>query len=380
MNEWNDHSRFTYNKTINYINDNQKSTFFPTNAHNWDDYFYDSKKQNPKEFYKKNTNEFYSKLELRNFIVPKSACSTIPWVLNTPKSVREFAVFEAHKNLSSALTNLKNNNIQHFDIGFKSKKSIKWTIGLPKESIKCYGRTLGIYEERTTNFRIKTTEQINKVEHDSTIHFDGLHYYIIVPYEVERKTNNTNNWFVSMDPGIRKFQTLYCPDEDSYVMIGNRSSEKLYEKLEKLDFLCSKVSNKRNKISKLKIRERIQNLQKEVHCKVSNYICNNYLNIYAPKLTKDNDIINKKRRKINSKTVRKMVVFGHCKFIERLKTKANEFTNVNLNIITEEYTSQTCLVCKELTKTSLEIFKCKNCNFTIDRDVLGSTNILLKNW
>jgi transposase len=49
-------------------------------------------------------------------------------------------------------------------------------------------------------------------------------------------------------------------------------------------------------------------------------------------------------------------------------------------VITEEYTSQKCLNCKKLTKTKDELFKCKSCNFTIDRDVLGSTNILLKNW
>jgi transposase len=54
--------------------------------------------------------------------------------------------------------------------------------------------------------------------------------------------------------------------------------------------------------------------------------------------------------------------------------------NVNIHIITEEYTSQTCLNCKNLTKTNNEIFICKCCNFTIDRDILGSTNILLKNW
>ena len=75
-----------------------------------------------------------------------------------------------------------------------------------------------------------------------------------------------------------------------------------------------------------------------------------------------------------------MVVLGHCKFIERLKTKAEEFTNVKIHIITEEYTSQRCLACNTFTKTNSEMFICKDCNFTIDRDILGSTNILLKNW
>ncbi len=70
----------------------------------------------------------------------------------------------------------------------------------------------------------------------------------------------------------------------------------------------------------------------------------------------------------------------HCKFIERLKTKAEEFTNVKVYVIGEEYTSQICLNCKELTKTSGETFVCKHCGLNIDRDILGSTNILLKHW
>ena len=31
-------------------------------------------------------------------------------------------------------------------------------------------------------------------------------------------------------------------------------------------------------------------------------------------------------------------------------------------------------------KNGKEIHKCNFCNLQIDRDVLGSTNILLKNW
>ena len=74
-----------------------------------------------------------------------------------------------------------------------------------------------------------------------------------------------------------------------------------------------------------------------------------------------------------------MVLLGHCKFIDRLKTKAEEFTKTKVNIITEEYTSQQCLNCRNLTKTSREIYFCKCCNYAIDRDILGSVNILLKN-
>jgi transposase len=73
-----------------------------------------------------------------------------------------------------------------------------------------------------------------------------------------------------------------------------------------------------------------------------------------------------------------MVVLAHCKFVELLKTKANEYDNVSVTVVTEEFTSQTCLNCKKRTKTSKELFVCGYCNLHCDRDILGSVNIFLK--
>lgn len=357
---WKDHHRYSYNKAINILNeDNERPLYNGIKP--------------------ENSNVFYSKLELRNLITPADACSRIKWILETPKAIRESAVFEASKNLKSAVSNLKNGHIKYFNLRYKLKKDLKWTIGIPKESLKIHENgDLGIYEERTTMFRIRTTEKINTIKNDCTIHFDGLHYYICIPKEVEIKTNNKYNWMCSMDPGTRKFQTIYSPDNDNYTVIGNRASTILYNNLIRLDKLLSN-KNSKNKLKILKLRLRIQNLQSELHYKSVNYLCENYKNIYIPKLTKENDII-KKERKINTKTVRNMVILGHCKFVERLKTKAETFKDVKVHVITEEYTSQKCFHCKKCTKTTLEIYKCKSCNFTIDRDMLGSTNILLKNW
>jgi transposase len=358
---WNYHHRYTYNKTISLLNEDTKRPLY-------------------KGVKPENSNTYYSKLELRNLIVPESSCSRIKWILNTPKAIRESAVFESYKNLQSAISNLKNGHIKYFNLRYKSKKLLKWTIGIPKESIKVYQNgDLGIYEERTTNFRLRTTEKIKEITNDCTIHFDGVYYYICVPKTIQMKRNDKSNWVCSLDPGIRKFQTIYSPDNDSYITIGEKASSVLYSHLLKLDKLLSK-KNSKNILKIKRLRLRIQYLQDELHYKSINFLCKNYKNIYIPKLTKGNDIIKCSNRKISSKTVRNMVVLGHCKFIERLKTKAEEFTNVKIHIITEEYTSQRCLACNTFTKTKAEMFTCKSCNFTIDRDILGSTNILLKNW
>ena len=361
---WSDHSRYSYNKAINFINNSssEKDIAFRN--------FYDTKPEN--------INVFYSDFELRDLITPKEVCSRIPWILQTPKGIREGAVFEAKENLRKCLTNFKNGHINHFKLRFKSKKNSKWTITVPHDSINVYEKAVGIYEGRTTHFRVRTTEKIGEINSDCMIHFDGLSYFICVPFTVEKKTNS-QNWFAALDPGSRKFQTIYCPDEETYVYLGERASDALYKNLITLDNLLSN-KNSKNGLKIKKLRLRIENLQKELHCKSINFLCNSYQNIYIPKLTRNNDIIRKVRRKLRTKTVRQMVVLGHCKFVERLKTKAEEFTNVKVHIISEEYTSQKCLRCNGLTKTAKEIFNCDFCNLKVDRDILGSTNILLKNW
>jgi putative transposase len=353
---WARHSRNSYNKAIGIIKSDARGPVY---------------KDTLPEF----SNTIYSKLELRDMIVPEVACGCTQWFLETPKHVREAAVFEARKNLKTCITNLENGNIKYFNLRFMSKRKESWSISVPASSIKVYGKSVGIYES-SRGLRVKTTEVAKEVNHDCKIHFDGLHYYLCIPEERKLKTNN-KFWFASLDPGVRKFQTIFSPDANEHIVLADRASTRMYSCLSKLD---SMVSNNVCKRKRLKLRMKIQNLQKELHYKTANFLTSRYQHIFAPKLTKNNDIINKSRRKIRSKTVRNMVVLGHCKFIERLKTKAEEFTNVKVYVVGEEYTSQICLKCKELTKTCEETFVCSHCRFRIDRDVLGSTNILLKHW
>lgn len=358
----------------------------------------------------------YSAFDLRNLIVPEVVNSSRPWLLNTPSQIRAYSVFEFYDRYDTCLENIKNKNITHFDLKFKSKKSHRWTMNIPKDNIHlpkansckkhCIKDYLGniiksdVCQKECSTCKhlsqshlmlykktgwMKTTEKLDNsiIEMDSKIHFDGLHYNILIPYcKKKLRTNNKSNWFCSLDPGVRKFQTVYSPDSNKVINIGTDASQKIYNHLTKLDKVISEDSkrpSKKYKIKKIKILNKIKNLQEELRNKTSRFLCENYNCIVAPKLTKENDIISKKR-KINTKTVRKMVVLGHSKFIELLKTKACEYTNVTVLESTEEYTSQVCLKCKTKTKTSEEIYKCKKCLFLCDRDTLGSINILLKYW
>ena len=360
---------------------------------------------------------YYSSFDLRNLIVPKAVNSSRPWLLETPFQLRAYSVFEFQDRFKTCLENLKKKNITHFDMKYKTKRSFRWTMNVPKDNVylpeadTCKTHAIKDYlgnvlEENVSRHEcstckhlrqdqfmlyrdsgwIRTTEKVPSSikEHDSKIHFDGVHYYLLVSYsKKELRTNKKDNWFCSLDPGSRKFQTLYSPVSNEIINIGTDASSKMTTHLQKLDRVISKETKnplKKYKIKKIKLLNKIKNLQQELRNKTSRFLCENYNCIVAPKLTKENDIIRKRNRKINSKTVRKMVVLAHSKFIELLKTKACEYTNVKVFDATEEYTSQVCLRCKHKTKTSEEIYKCKNCSFSCDRDTLGSINILLKHW
>jgi putative transposase len=246
------------------------------------EWFYDYKWSYNKSVWLLKEN-YYSKYELRNLIVPSEVNCRNEWVLRTGFQIRAYACFEARNAYITNINLLKSGDRKYFNLGYKRKKNLGWTINVSKENInQVNNRELGIYE--STMGRIKTTENIPKIDKDCKLHFDGKHYYIIIPEEVQKRHSVPKNWFCSLDPGVRKFQTIYNPQEETVHFLGNRASTIIYKKIIKLD----KLTNKKKII---KLRNQIKNLQKELHDKTSRFLCDNYSNIYIPKLNKENDII-----------------------------------------------------------------------------------------
>lgn len=393
LNLYNHHYRYSYNKAIGFIND----------ENNLDN----CKIPNPFSCYensieqKANNKIMYSENTLRNMIVPKKVNAFSEWINETPSPIRARAVFEAYEKYTTCLSLLKNGNIKHFKLKYKTRKKQKrkWTINISKEDLKVkmcdkhakvakkdtYSKDICTCEFiKNNNFEIyprqglgwiRTTEnmKIDITKMDCKIHFDGLHYYLLAPYETSMRKNQGNSWECSIDPGVRKFQTLYAPDDNKNIIIGENASKNIVSYLYKLDKLMSENGPGKEKI---KILNKVQDLQSELHRKVSRFLCNNFNVINIPRLTKNNDII--KNTNLRSKTVRQMVILGHSKFLELLKTKAEEYENVQVTEVSEEYTSQECLRCHKRTKTKNEIYKCSFCKYEIDRDIMGSINIYEK--
>ena len=231
------------------------------------------------------------------------------------------------------------------------------------------------------------TSEIPEITNDSFIHFDGFNHWLILPYKAP-KSKNKGTHVLSTDPGVRTFQTVYCPD--GFVMgLGEGSGAKLRRikeiinnKTRKLKQNKSKKEHKkRNKALKraiLKLRKRMENLQTELHNKTCNFLTKIGATICLPefavkKMTK------KEKRKIGKKTVVEMLCLAHYKFKLKMITKSRE-NNCVLLITKEPYTTKTCGECGKLNDPgSSKIYSCKFCNLIIGRDESASRNNLLCN-
>lgn len=335
-----------------------------------------------------------------------------PWLKNCPKSIRQGAICDAKSNLQACFTNLKNQNINKFKSPFRSKKNEQlrgWSFGLEKNNVSKKGDKLFIFPTFLKEMKYYSTKQLHKIIQtqeediiktskskkkdkvvctkpgmDCKIQKSAYgEYFLIVPYVcVPKKEQNKCENPVAIDPGVRKFLTTYAPNSRESFMLGNRWATNVTQECLKLDKLCSMHAKEKNvnqreklKASIKRKRKRISNLKKELQDQCANFISKRYDTIMMPKLEAGKLCI-KANRKLSSKTVRSFLNAGHCQFFDKLKDKCWQNGSKFLHV-REEYTSQTCPCCGSLKKCN-EVYKCGNCGFKHDRDIVGAFNIFLK--
>lgn len=228
-------------------------------------------------------------------------------------------------------------------------------------------------------------------------------YYLILTRNVINDVETTNNNivkkdFISLDPGIRTFQTCYDPT-GIIIESGTHIKTKIYKLYDKIN-MCDKIINnkennhkKRKSHRKIKLKkyEKITNIVNNTHNQLISYLTNNYKNILAPQLPVQNLVrkteVNTSGETVDSNRVltatnsRLMNTFAFYRFHQKLKSMCS-LKKIKLYIVNEAYTSKTCGVCGTINNNlgGSKTFKCVNteCNISIDRDYNGSRNILLK--
>src|SRR4051794_31934373 len=140
---------------------------------------------------------------------------------------------------------------------------------------------------------------------------------------------------VAIDPGVRTPFTWYSPSK-GVGKIGEHDIGRITRLCHKMDDLisrkdkCAASSSKRKQkkarrlnIAVARMRRRIKSLRMEVHKKAAGFFTREFDAVIIPPF-EVSQMVNRKTRKIRSRTVREMLGWGHYAFRQHLISKAEE--------------------------------------------------------
>jgi putative transposase len=302
------------------------------------------------------------------------------WEVNTPKEVRGTAVRDVCNAYKTARANKKAGNIKFFNISFKKKSSFDQCIGIQKASIKVKDSHFEIYSRRLIPIKKGKRTKIKAIDYDCRLVKQKNRYFLCIPIKEKTKVNNVGySRVVGIDPGVRKFMTTF----------SDTSCQEYRQRRDLLKKLNEKIDNLRNKrmkplkklqrngyykkhINKYEIKK--ENLIDQIHWQtITSLTKTNDVIFYGD--IKSHDIVKKYNNRHLNREIMDLKFF---KFKERLRHKCFELNKVFI-AVNECYTSKTCTNCGILNDVKdSETYKCTSCNITIDRDINGARNILLK--
>jgi putative transposase len=376
--------RYYYNRTITYINNidtKNKTSWFLVDSLN--------------ETTKTEINlegGFFNFIDMRKKLKnPKPN-----WIIEGfPSHLIDLAIRECLTNFTTCLEMYKKIK-KPFKLKFKTKKNIEQSINLEAYMIGKNGIFVNWQINNTPLFKnIKSSEQFMKEHYGSTLTYNKIlnTYYLNLTYKINSNPVKHKK-LGAIDPGVRTPATVYSTN--NVVEIGNDMQERIFKVCHEIDIIKSNMNKKEyyknveqeiiiikmtpDKKAQLRraLHRKIQylkNIKKEFHNKLINYLCDNFSTIIFPPF-KTQEMVGK----LHSKTSRQMYNLSFYQLREKLRNKCKEL-HVILLEHSEAYTSKTCTKCGNVKYKlgSNKIYNCKKCNLTIDRDINGSRNILLKN-
>lgn len=201
---------------------------------------------------------------------------------------------------------------------------------------------------------------------------------------------------VALDPGVRTFLTGYSPgpDQGEVLEIAPReAATRLCAIAGRLDHVSAAMdapetkTKRRQRLRRVRFRlfSKLKHLVDDVHWKAAHYLCTAFDVLLLPTFGTQ-DMVRKQRtdgswkRKIGKNTSRRMLLWAHYRFRQRLIERAKHHGKT-IVLVNEAYTSMTCTCCGALHRTlgASKVFWCPGCDVKLDRDVNGARNILLRN-
>ena len=390
-------------------------------------------------------------IEVRKKIVPKQS---IPlgdkWVEQVPTKVRARAV----KQLVDAQhINLKENGFGKFSLRFRSfRKDPIGTIILekafarengPLHHFSAYEGTMqstgtqkryGLMHMAPSSFSgvdkailirdrhwlMDKLIEDGKLKEDGKIMWDkrtdSWYLIVLMDKEVKKKLPADEghrsmdlNSIVSLDPGVRSFNTFYSPDGTHGELLSGalkvamdmckkmdkiKSDMHRIHKNHKIDVqqqkeqeggppISTTFASHRSTMAHLKnrfhqISAKLRNWRCNAHYDAINFLMGRYDHILIPEFQTQR-MSARAERNISSKTVRSMYTMSHYIFRSKLMAKAELDENKTVGVIGEPGTSKTCGNCGYWNSDlgGKKTYRCPECKIELDRDVNGARNNMI---
>lgn len=324
------------------------------------------------------------------------------WVLRTPYEIRDAAMTDACLAYDTNFAKRKKNQSHTFEVKFKSRKLATDSIAI---QAKCYKKGLSICPKFWKDNGLpplrgyeKLPIKLGYTSRLQRTRWGDYYLCVLSPLDAphtdsEYENQGSDQNVMALDPGVRTFMTGYGSD-GKVMECGNGDEKRIYRLCRAFDDLQSRWSSdevrhrKRYRMRRAgaRIQKKIHNLVDEMHKKLVKWLVRNYRLVLLPRFeTQDmvrrfDEDENWRGRKIRSKTARAMMTWSHYRFQQRLLNKTREFTQCRVVICDEHYTSKTCGNCGFIHEKlgGNKTFHCPCCDVTLDRDMNGARNILLR--
>lgn len=300
------------------------------------------------------------------------------YIKSVPYQVKKIAVKDYKSALS--INKIKAKRLgKPFEMKFRSKKNPKQSCYIPKTAIS----SSGIYHTIAGKLNMKERQWFeNEDINDCRLTLEFGKWFLVIPKEVKTTPIENQEGIVAIDPGVRTFAT-YFSTEGYFGKLGKGAFERILRLNLKIDKLISKMSKETNKHKKsnlkrsiFKIRFKIKNLIDELHWKTIRFLTSRFKVIIFPPFNVSK-MIKKSKRKLSKKVVRSMSCFRFFEFKERLKFKCKENGIIFIES-SEAFTSRTNSFTGELIENLGSKEKFEFDNISVDRDINGARNILIR--
>ncbi len=340
-----------------------------------------------------NFNKLRDIIVINNDELEKEENKHIAWQMEIPHDTRQAAVRDAVSAYSSAMTNKRRGNIKSFHLGYMSIKKPSHIFWIDHRAININRKkektTVSIFKMKMgKDSSLFIKERYKKqlpLQNKSAVKilYDRGAWYLVFTIKEQSRNECKNLHSISLDPGVRTFQTGYSPNGSVYKFGEKQLNQmkEIHSYIDKLKSIASKSNHrKRQHIKKrlIKLEFQLRGLIHNLHNQVGSFLSKNYRYILLPEFGTSGM---QQQKTIGSTTKRRMNGLAHYQFQLKMIHLCKKYGS-ELKIVDESFTSKTCGSCGKIKEDlgSACHYSCSDCSYQLDRDIHGARNIFIKNY